>query len=78
VPSKAEVKPMCASGYPPFVDPKSHPFYSPPRDPGGPLLAPQPVKPVPAKPLERDQLRSSARPRSERPIEATERRFEGP
>ena len=33
VPSKAEVKPMCASGYPPLVDPKSHPYYVPPRDP---------------------------------------------
>jgi hypothetical protein len=43
------MKPMCASGYPPRWDPKSHPFYVPPRDPGAPLLAPQPVKPVPAK-----------------------------
>jgi hypothetical protein len=42
---KTEVKPMCASGYPPFIDPKSHPFYTRPRDPGAPLLAPQPVKP---------------------------------
>ena len=24
---------MCASGYPPLVDPKSHPYYVPPRDP---------------------------------------------
>src|SRR6185369_15714838 len=44
------MKPMCASGYPPRWDPKSHPFYVPPRDPGAPLLAPQPVKPVRAKP----------------------------
>jgi hypothetical protein len=43
--NKPEIKPMCASGSPPFVDPKSHPFYTPPRDPGAPLLAPQPVKP---------------------------------
>ena len=51
VPSKAEVKPMCASGYPPRLDPKTLPFYVPPRDPGAPLLlAPQPVQPVPAKP----------------------------
>jgi len=46
----AEVKPMCASGYPPRMDPKSHPYYIPPRDPAAPLLAPQPVKPVPSKP----------------------------
>jgi hypothetical protein len=32
------------------LDPKTLPFYVPPRDPGAPLLAPQPVKPVPAKP----------------------------
>jgi hypothetical protein len=36
---------MCASGYPPRLDPKTSPFYVPPRDPGAPLLAPQPVKP---------------------------------
>ena len=48
--NKPEVKPMCASGYPPFIDPKSHPFYTPPREPGAYYAAPQPVKPVPAKP----------------------------
>jgi hypothetical protein len=37
-------------GYPPRLDPKTLPFYVPPRDPGLPLLAPRPVKPVPAKP----------------------------
>jgi len=41
---------MCASGYPPRLDPKTLPFYVPPRDAGSLLLAPQPVKPVPAKP----------------------------
>jgi hypothetical protein len=45
VPSKAEAKPMCASGYPPRLDPKTLPFYVPLREPGAPLLAPQPVKP---------------------------------
>jgi len=49
--SKAAVKPMCASGYPPRLDPKTLSFYVPPRDPSAPLLAPQPVKPVPAKPM---------------------------
>jgi len=41
---------MCASGYSPPLDPQALPFYVPPRDPGAPLLAPQPVKPVRAKP----------------------------
>ena len=34
VPSKTEVKPMCASGYPLRLDPKTLPFYAPPRDLG--------------------------------------------
>jgi hypothetical protein len=50
VEDRSQVKPMCASGYPPRLDPKTLPFYVPTRDPGAPLLAPQPVKPVPAKP----------------------------
>jgi hypothetical protein len=50
VPPKAEVKPMCPSGYPPRLDPKTLPFYVPPRVPGEFYPAPQPVKPVPAKP----------------------------
>jgi hypothetical protein len=45
-----KAKPMCASGYPPFIDPKSHPYYVPPRDRNAPLMAPQPVVPVPIKP----------------------------
>jgi hypothetical protein len=45
VPSKAEVKPMCPSGYPPRLDPKTLPFYVPPRVPGEFYPAPQPVKP---------------------------------
>jgi hypothetical protein len=36
---------MFASGYPPRLDPKTLPFYVPPRDPSAPLMAPQPVKP---------------------------------
>jgi hypothetical protein len=36
VPSKTEVKPMCASGYSPPLDPQALPFYVPPRDPGAP------------------------------------------
>jgi hypothetical protein len=48
VPSKADVNPMCASGYPPRLDPITLPFFVPPRVPGAPLLAAQPV--VPEKP----------------------------
>ena len=48
--NKPDIKPMCASGYPPFVDPKSHPFYTPPLERGAYYPAPQPVKPVPVKP----------------------------
>lgn len=36
--------------YPPFTDPKSHPYYTPPRVPGEFYPPPQPVKRVPAKP----------------------------
>jgi len=47
---------MCASGYPPRLDPKTLPFYVPPRDAGSLLLAPQPVKPVPAKLRDRGRV----------------------
>jgi hypothetical protein len=43
--NKAEVKPMCASGYPPRLDPKTSPFYVPPRVPGEFYPPPQSVKP---------------------------------
>ena len=42
-------KSLCAANYPPRLDPKTLPFYVLPRDPGAPLLAPQPVKPVEPK-----------------------------
>ena len=48
--NKPEVKPLCAANYPPFIDPKSHPYYTPPRVPGEFYPPPRPVKPVPAKP----------------------------
>jgi hypothetical protein len=49
VPSKTEVKPMCASGYPLRLDPKTLPFLRSAARSRAPMLAPQPVKPVPTK-----------------------------
>ena len=46
----AEAKPLCAANYPPSIDPKSSPYYVPPRDRNAPRIGPQPVKPEPVRP----------------------------
>jgi len=48
--NKPEAKPLCAAGYPSFVDPKSHPYYTPPHVAGEFYPPPRPVKPVPPMP----------------------------